>query len=362
PGQAIRVWVAGCSTGEEAYSIAILLQEQMDALKQNFRLQIFATDIDSQAIQQARSGVFPPNIAVDLSPERLARFFDLQPGGNYRIHKDIRDLLVFSEHDLIKDPPFSKLDLLSCRNVLIYMGVELQKKLMPLFHYALNPGGSLLLGTSESVGDSLNLFSAQDRKSKLYQSKSEGNGHYRPVVEKFIAPAQPRAASRAPGENMSAARQPVQPLLVESKYPLREITERILLRKYAPTSIMVNERGEILYLHGRSGRYLEPAPGDPAGLTNILKLAREGLRPALTTALHKAVTHHEAVIQNGLRVKTNGDFSTVNLTVQPVAAGGDSEAEASLYLVILEEASEAEQTKIDPGVPGSLAQVDARIT
>ena len=318
-GAAIRVWVPGCSTGEEAYSIAILLQEQMEALKQSFKVQVFATDIDRQAIEQARAGVYPASIAADVSPERLARFFSQEPdGGAYRIQKGIRDMLVFSEQDVIKDPPFSRLDLISCRNLLIYMGGELQKKLIPLFHYALNPGGVLFLGTSETVGEFADLFATLDRKSKLYQRKEDGPGAHRSAVGKYLPPATEvgavsRPAGKAPGE---------------SKLPLRELTERALLQQYAPVGALVNERGDILYLHGRTGLYLEPAPGE-AGM-NILKMAREGLRRDLTTALHKAVASREPVRHPGLRVKTNGDFTTVDLTVRPVAAGpcGATEADA----------------------------------
>ena len=282
-GAVIRVWVPGCSTGEEAYSIAILLQEHMEALKQSFKVQVFATDIDSQAIEQARAGLYPASIAADVSPERLARFFAQEPDGSaYRIHKGIRDMLVFSEQDVIKDPPFSKLDLISCRNLLIYMGGELQKKLIPLFHYALNPGGLLFLGTSETVGEFADLFATLDRKSKLYQRKEDVHGAHRPAMGRFLPPltedgAVPRPAGKAPGE---------------SKLPLRELTERALLQQYAPVGALVNERGDILYLHGRTGLYLEPAPGE-AGM-NILKMAREGLRRDLTTALHKAVAHQRA--------------------------------------------------------------------
>ena len=176
-GAAIRVWVPGCSTGEEAYSIAILLQEQMELLKQSFKVQVFATDIDSLAIGQARTGIYPASIAADISPERLSRFFAQEPDGTaYRVHKSLRDILVFSEQDVIKDPPFSKLDMISCRNLLIYMGGDLQKKLMPLFHYALNPGGMLFLGTSETVGEFADLFATLDHKSKLYQRKENGSG------------------------------------------------------------------------------------------------------------------------------------------------------------------------------------------
>ncbi len=170
----IRVWSPGCSTGEEAYSLAILLAERQEAMKQSFKVQVFATDIDRQAIATARAGLYPASLAADLSPERLARFFAAEPDGSaYRIHKGIRDLLVFSEQNVIKDPPFSKLDLISCRNLLIYMDGDLQKKLIPLFHYALNPGGFLFLGTSETVGECDDLFAALDRKLKLYQRKED---------------------------------------------------------------------------------------------------------------------------------------------------------------------------------------------
>jgi two-component system, chemotaxis family, CheB/CheR fusion protein len=168
-GASIRVWVPGCSTGEEPYSIAILLQERMEALKTNFKLTVFATDLDSVAIEHARAGLYPASIAADISAERLKRFFNEEPGGgSYRINKPIRDMLVFSEQDVIKDPPFSKLDLISCRNLLIYMGPELHKKLIPLFHYALNPAGYLFLGTSESIGDHINMFATLNRTAKLY--------------------------------------------------------------------------------------------------------------------------------------------------------------------------------------------------
>jgi two-component system CheB/CheR fusion protein len=173
----IRVWTPGCSTGEEAYSIAILLAERQEAMKQSVKVQVFATDIDSQAIAAARAGLYPSSVAADISPERLARFFTAQPDGSaYRIHKGIRDMVVFSEQDVIKDPPFSKLEMISCRNLLIYMGAELHKKIFPLFHHALNPDGYLFLGTSETVGDFGDLFAVLDRKLKLYQRKEDIHG------------------------------------------------------------------------------------------------------------------------------------------------------------------------------------------
>jgi two-component system CheB/CheR fusion protein len=319
---AIRIWVPGCSTGEEAYSIAILLQERLTALKQHFKVQVFATDIDGRAIAQARAGVYPSSIVADISPQRLARFFSREAdSGAYRIHKDIRDMMVFSEQDVAKDPPFSKLDLISCRNLLIYMGPELQKKVVALFHYALNPGGRLFLGTSETVGEYTDLFAALDRKSKLYESKEITHRASRPAMVVL-----PRTVPRVPVKTPSA-----------SKLSLRESVEGVLLRQHDAVAVLIDRRGSILYVHGRSGQYLEPAPG-PSDM-NILKMAREGLRRELATALHRAATQKEPVRRAGLRVKTNGDFTAVDLKVQSMPAGGAGEP--SMFLVILEAADAA---------------------
>jgi two-component system CheB/CheR fusion protein len=323
---AVRVWVAGCSTGEEAYSLAILLAERQEALKQSDKVQVFATDIDSRAIAAARAGIFPASIAADLTPERLARFFSREPGDNaYRIHKGIRGMLIFSEQDVLKDAPFSKLDLVTCRNLLIYLNAELHKKLVPLFHYALKPNGFLVLGTSETVGESDDLFAALERKHKIYRRKEDllgaqraGMGRFLPTVT-AIDVALPRAA-----RNTDYPR----------KLPLRELAEQALLQQVVQAGALVNAGGDILYLHGRTGMYLEPTPGE-SGFSNILKMAREGLRHELTTALHKASQTREPIMCSGLRVKTNGDFTTVNLTVRPVAV---APPEPPLYLVVLEQA------------------------
>ena len=325
----VRVWSPGCSTGEEAYSIAILLKERVEDLKLAYKVQVFATDLDSQAIATARPGLYPASIAADITPERLSRFFTVESGGSaYRIHKNIRDMLVFSEHNVIKDPPFSKLDLISCRNLLIYMGGDLQKKVIPLYHYALNPGGYLFLGTSETVGEYADLFSTIDRKAKLYQRKDDFHGAQRAALGRFLPPAAAREGAHHKIPAKSAF--PV-------KMPLRELTEQALLKQVAPAGALVNSQGDILYLHGRTGLYLEPAPGE-TGINNILKMAREGLRRDLATALHKAAGTKEIVRVSGLKVKTNGDFTMVNLTIRPVEAVAAATSEAPLYLVILEEA------------------------
>lgn len=344
-GSLVRVWSAGCSTGEEAYSIAILLQEFLETTPQRYVAQVFATDIDSQAIATARSGLYPASIAADVSPERLARFFTAEADGSaYRIHKSIRDLLVFSEQDVIKDPPFSKLDCILCRNLLIYMGGDLQKKLIPLFHYALAPGGFLFLGTSETVGDFGDLFATLDRKLKIYQRKDVLHGRQLLAVGRFVPPLMALDA---------ALPRPVAKEADPAKLPLREMTEQALLRQIAPSGALVNAHGDILYLHGRTGQYLEPAPGE-AGVNNILKMAREGLRRDLSTALHKARSSRETVRSRALRVKTNGNFTSVDLTVCPVTADQAVVLDAPLYLVILESSPhlDHEQTQL-PVLPDS---------
>jgi two-component system CheB/CheR fusion protein len=357
----IRIWSPGCSTGEEAYSLAILLAERQAAMMQQYKVQIFATDIDAQAIATARAGLYPASITADVSSERLARFFSATPDGSaFRIHKSIRDMLVFSEQNMIKDPPFSRLDLISCRNVLIYMSGDLQKKIIPLFHFALNPGGFLFLGTSETVGEFLELFAPLDRKLKLYQRKDESHGLQRPGMRPFLPPMTaeldtmlPRTIGKTTGSRI---------------LPLRELTEQALLQQVAPAAALVTGQGVILYLHGRTGMVLEPAPGE-AGVNNILKMAREGLRHELTTALHKAVSGMEIVNCPGLRVKTNGDFTRINLTIRPVATDSAGTPDAPLYLVILEEVRslDLEETKtaaaIHPiaGAEDSDTDVDHRI-
>jgi two-component system CheB/CheR fusion protein len=329
-GSAVRIWCAGCSTGEEAYSIAMLLQERMTLLQQHFTVQLFATDMDSRAIATARAGLYPANIAADVSPERLARFFSAESdGGAYRVHKGLRDMLVFSEHDLIKDPPFSRLDLVTCRNLLIYLNASLQKKLIPLFHYALRPGGVLFLGTSEGVGDFSESFAVLDRKAKIYQRKQNDHGRERGALTHLL-PA-PAALDSGPVPRTGSPKSPT-----TARLPMRELTEQALLRQLAPASALVNDQGDVYYLHGRTGMYLEPAPGEP-GVSNVLKMAREGLRRDLGKALHKAAASRETVQCPGLRVKTNGHFTRVDLTVCPVPVGSAGTAGPCLYLAILQD-------------------------
>ncbi len=352
----IRIWSTGCSTGEEAYSIAILVQEYLEQIQKSYKVQIFATDIDRQAITSARTGLYPASIAFDISPNRLARFFTAESDGNgYRIHKNIRDMLVFSEHNVIKDPPFSKLDLISCRNLLIYLTSELQKKLIPLFHYALNPDGTLFLGSSESVGEFDDVFIVLDRKAKLYKRKEYAYNKPNQHPGNFMQPMMTREVPllRAPGKTDHTV-----------KLSLRELTEQTLLQQVAPASALINNQGDILYLHGRTGKYLEPTPGE-SGINNILKMAREGLKLDLTTSLHKAVRISESVHCPGLRVKTNGHFTLVNLTIHPVTITSTTTPASSLYLVTLEEApktpSSIQGTEKNADTPDTEIDTDERI-
>ena len=359
-GDVIRIWSVGCSTGEEAYSLAILLQERMGAIRQNCTVQVFATDIDSQAIATARAGLYPASIAADLSAERLARFFGAEAGGSmYRVHKGIRDMLVFSEQDLGKDPPFSRLDLISCRNLLIYMGETLHKKVIPLFHYALNPGGFLFIGKSETVGEFGDMFAVVDRSSKIYQRREELSVANRKTLGRFVQ------TITAPSGSIART---VERTRIIGKQDLRGLMEQALLQQLAPASALVNGQGDILYLHGRTGLFLEPPQGEP-GVSNILAMAREGLRPDLTIALRKAVATNAIVLSAGLRVRTNGDFSRVNLTVRPMAANPAGDPKALLYLVLLEIVALRDEA-LEPAAPRPVeaangaedaVEVDARI-
>jgi two-component system, chemotaxis family, CheB/CheR fusion protein len=355
PGAAVRVWSAGCSTGEEAYSIAILLTERMQALHASYAVQVFATDIDAQAVATARAGLYPPGAVAGVSPERLARYFVAEPDGSgFRVHKSVRDLLVFSEQDVIKDPPFSRLDLVICRNLLIYMGADLQRRLIPLFHYALNPGGHLFLGNSEGVGEYDALFAVVDRESKLYRRQASGPGVVRPKLARH-GPA-PRAADtampRAGLRHVDAG-----------KLSLRELTEQALLTQVVPAAALVNDRGDILYLHGRSGPYLELAAGE-TGVNNILRMARDGLRPALSAALHRAASTHEAARGVGHGLRVDGRDVQVRVCVLPLpapggqAAAGGASASPPLFLVTFEELTVADPRADAPSSPPGAAAPD----
>ncbi len=299
-GAALRAWVVGCSTGEEAYSLAIAFREVLERSKPVPRhsLQIFATDLDPDAIAKARQALYLANIAADLSPERLARYF-VEEGGGYRVGKELREMVVFAPQNVITDPPFTKLDILTCRNLLIYLNPELQKKLLPLFHYSLKPGGVLMLGSSESVGGFTDLFTPLDGKARLFR---RDDSPLRAIDLEFPT----RHVSTA----MDATPEP-------AHANLQTLADALLLQQFAPAAVLVNGDGDLVYISGRTGKYLEPAAGRVNW--NIHAMAREGLRHELALALPKALRSGEAVTCSNLRVGGNGGSQTVDLTVHPIS-------------------------------------------
>ncbi|WP_300455892.1 CheR family methyltransferase [Desulfobacula sp.] len=304
----VRIWVAGCSTGEEAYSIAILLQECMEKQYRQVDVQIFATDIDEEAINIARSGLYPLSISADVNPERLKRFFTREEN-HFRVKKTIREMLVFAPQNLIKDPPFTKLDVLSCRNLLIYLGPELQKKLLPVFHYSLKPHGILFLGSSESIGQNTTLFKIQDKKWRLFKRQSTLS-ITRPILDFPVLP---------PHEHTAAA-QTIETVRKAENINSFMLVETILKQSGTPPCAIIDEKSNIVYTHGRTGKYLEPSIGKTS--INILEMARPGLKPVLSAAIRKVSALKQEFSYNGIDIQDNGGGIKVNLTVKPVLAYG----------------------------------------
>jgi two-component system, chemotaxis family, CheB/CheR fusion protein len=312
----IRIWIPGCSTGEEVYSFAISLldytwqQSQAVSLASatTKRLQIFATDVSDQALDQARMGLYTESAVAGVSQEPLKRFF-LHTDGGYQIHKSVREMVVFAKQNLVKDPPFSNLDLVSCRNVLIYLGADLQKRVIPMLHYALKPGGYLMLGGSENLGAFTDYFTLVDKKNKIYQKK------YSPArLISFFSGAEyrPHRAGSPPNRKV----QP-DPLSLESE------VERILLNRFVPASIVVNSEMEIVQFRGKTGAYLEPAPGHPT--FSLSKMAREGLLVDLRAAITQARKANTPARREGVRVQSNGGVREVDLEVIPTQGQAPNE-------------------------------------
>ncbi|MFB3764300.1 MAG: CheR family methyltransferase [Methanotrichaceae archaeon] len=344
-GEPIRVWVIGCSTGEEAYSIAIILKEFLSDMKvrNNFKIQVYATDIDKGAIDVARQGVYPANIAQDVTPERLERFF-IKEDDHYRVKKEIREMIVFAVQNVLVDPPFTKLDILSCRNLLIYLSSELQKKLMPLFHYSLNPGGTLFLGSSESIGNFTDLFEPLDHKWKLFGRRETPLSRRPPVIDFPISPItyEPRIAGGREERKYS-----------ESK--IIDEAQKVIIQTIVPPVAIINDRGDIIYTTRRTGKYLEPSVGK-ANL-NVYAMAREGLRAELGIAIRKAVTDRQKVIMKGLWVKTNGSDQPINLKVTPL---GEPESMRGLLMVEFEDVEiPPEEPKAPDGKHGTGSELEA---
>lgn len=307
-GAVLRAWTPGCSTGEEAYSLAMIFKEVIEESKpaQRFSLQIFASDLDKDAIATCRAGVYSRSIAADVPEARLNRFF-VEDIAGYRVCNEIREMVIFAEQNLIVDPPFTKLDLLSCRNLLIYLESELQAKLIQLFHYSLNPGGFLVLGSAESVGTAAGLFSPLAGKSRIYR-RLDAPARVLPIgFPAAFVQTYPKSWGGAAGPEHGG---------VISAPNLQVLVDRLVLLRYAPAAVLATDQGDMLYFSGRTGKYLEPATGKPS--LNLFAMAREGLNQALSEAFHRAV--REKTVANLKNVKVSGDGVTqyVDVVVQPL--------------------------------------------
>ena len=303
-GGALRAWVPGCSTGEEAYSLAMIFTEVVAEEKpaRGLSLQVFATDLDKDAIDRARQGVYPANIASDVSAERLRRFFAQDEHG-YQVGKEIRETVIFAPQNLIMDPPFTRLDILCCRNLLIYLAPELQKKLLPLFHYSLNPGGALFLGSAETIGAATDLFAPLDGKTRIFR-RLESALRTEPVA--FPNSGFPRPREVSAGETGAHKAAP----------NFQTLAEQLLLQRYVPAAVLTNDKGDILFISGRTGKYLEPAAGKANW--NIYAMAREGLRYELGSAFQKALRERRTVTQTGAKLGSDGGMQAVDIVIQPI--------------------------------------------
>jgi two-component system CheB/CheR fusion protein len=321
-GGVLRAWVAGCSTGEEAYSLAMIFKETLAQLKPDpaFSLQIFATDLDSSAIEKARQGLFPASIAGDVSAERLRQFFVREERG-YQVHKEIREMVIFAPQNLVMDPPFTRLDILCCRNLLIYLAPELQKKLLSLFHYSLGAGGALVLGSAETIGNATDLFRPLDAKTRIFQRLDNAQ---RTAPIDFPAALSPRRPL--------TTEDPQELGTVKTAPNLQTIVEQILLQRFAPAAVLTSDQGDILFISGRTGKYLEPAAGKANW--NIYAMAREELRYELVSAFQMALKAKRTVTQPHLRLANERGEQTVEITVEPIL---DVEALRGTVLVVFTE-------------------------
>ena len=342
-GDTIRIWIPGCSTGEEAYSIAIIFNEVISKQKKNIKVQIFASDIDERAINFARLGVYPDTIVTDVSKGRLHSYFYVE-GQNYRIKKEIRDQIVFAEHNLMKDPPFSKLDLISCRNLLIYLNIESQKKVFSIFHYALVNEGVLFLGSSESLGEYADAFDVIDRKNKFFKRKNLQPDKMPQLGYNFQDPIPTLKATAVPI------------LKKVQQDNLAMITQRLLLSDYTPACAIIDNKNDAVYFSGNTGKYLQPSPGEAK--LNIVDMAREGLKTELRTIISKARKSKKLEIATNVKVKTNGNFQTIKLTTRPLNQALNDNG----YLMIIFEdlaTSTEKPTKVKKEEPENISEVNA---
>ena len=315
----VRIWVLGCSTGEEAYSIAIAFSELCADVGREVALQIFATDLNAASIEKARAGIYSKNIAQDVSPERLRRFFT-EEDGSYRVRKSIRDVCVFARHNVLTEPPFSRMDMITCRNLLIYLDSEMQQRIVPILHYALLPWGYLWLGNSETIGSYRDLFQIEDTKHKIYVKNPSLS---RAALGGLTSARTPSDAGAKPARIRE---------MVHGGVDAAKEAERILLAKYAPPGVLVNGELDILQFRGDTGLYLSPAPGRAS--LNLLKMLREGLLVAVRGAVQRAKREEIPVREANLRVKSNGGYREVDVEVIPVKGASPREG---CFLVMFEE-------------------------
>jgi two-component system CheB/CheR fusion protein len=327
----VRVWVPGCATGEEVYSLAILLRERMEAMVAAPKVQIFATDIDEAALAVARVGRYPAPLMTNVTEARLKRHF-ANDDVTYSVNKDIRELCVFSPHSVLRDPPFSRIDLISCRNLLIYLGSEFQAQVIPVFHFALKPRGYLFLGTSENVGQHADLFMAVDKKQRIFQRRDQ-------IVTPLQIPAFTPMGGRAPSALVGHRRESV-----GGAVNLRRAVETLVMERFAPAHVVVNRDGDIVHYSPRTGKYLEPAVGLPD--RQLIAMARRGLRLDLRAALREAVETHRPAQRDQITVELDDRKQVVDLVVEPFGERGDD----SLYIVLFR----------DVGAPFAPTEAEAR--
>jgi len=314
PEKELRAWIPGCSTGEEAYSLAITIAEFMEEHHVHTDVTIFATDLDGDSVEIARRGEYPASIAADVSQQRLDRYFT-KTDQQYRVNHNIRSMIVFSVQDLVKDPPFTRLHILSCRNLLIYLESEMQQKLLPIFHYSLHPGGILFLGTSETTGNFTELFGTLDKINRVYERKRSGLSSNFSIDFPISTVRQLHETQHHPREKHTQ--------------PIERVLHRFLLTHFTPAAVFINRKREIVYIHGKTGGYLEPAAG--VARLNIDDMARSGLQLPLKRAVREALRTEKEVVQTGVRLTNNVNAEEVTVTVSPVDDGSHS---PDLFVVV----------------------------
>jgi two-component system CheB/CheR fusion protein len=348
----VRVWVPGCATGEEAYSLAILLRERMDAQPSRPQVQIFATDIDEAALAVARRGRYPASMMSGVTPERLARFF-VGDGIAFVVSKELRDLCVFSSHSVIRDAPFSRIDLVSCRNLLIYLGGEVQERVIPLFHYALQPGGFLFLGVSETIARHADLFTPEDKGHRIFRRRQ----HAAAGVPLHVKPAANRAKRLWP------AALPPRQVHADGGAELRQAAESFVLEQFAPPHVVVNRDGDVVHQSARLGKYLEPASGAPS--RQLLSMARRGLRLELRAALREAVENRSRAVRPHVEVEVDDRRQVIALTVAPLPARDGADP---LFVVLFADLGPPQPradapacARADPQGDGAIVQLEGEL-